>query len=101
MPQETEEEDDSDEKISIDGLDDVEKFLDEDDVSDFILEEDEVRKVLASAWKQKRQEISKERLRRGFGKPSKPMTAPVTRKGENVHKSRHKYTKKTPTLEEK
>ena len=80
MPQETEEEDEFDEEISIDGLDDVEKFLNEGDDSDFVLEEDEVREVLASAWKQKRQEISKERLRRSFGKPSKPLTAPVTRK---------------------
>ena len=80
MPQETEEEDEFDEEISIDGLDDVEKFLNEEDDSDFVLEEDEVREVLASAWKQKRPETSRERLRRGFGKPSKPVTAPVTRK---------------------
>ena len=29
------------------------KFLDEDDDSDFVLEEDEVREVLAAAWKTK------------------------------------------------
>ena len=69
MPQETEEEKEIDEEISIDGLDYVEKFLNEDDDSDFVLEDDEVREVLASAWKQKRQEISKSRLRRGSGKP--------------------------------
>ena len=40
------------------------KFLNEDDESDLVFEEDEVREVLASAWKQKRQEISKEKLRR-------------------------------------
>ena len=43
----------------------------EDDKSDFTLDEDEVREVLATVWKQKRQEISKERLRRGFGKSAK------------------------------
>ena len=36
-------------------------FLDEDDESDFVLEEGEVREVLAAAWKQKRQQISKKR----------------------------------------
>ena len=45
-----------------------------------VLEEDEVREVLASAWKQKRQEISKEKLRRGFGRPSKSVANPATRK---------------------
>ena len=50
-----------------DDLDDVEKFLNDDDECDMVLEEDEVREVLASAWKQKRQEISKDKLRRGFG----------------------------------
>ena len=44
------------------------KFINEDDESDFVLEEDEVREVPATAWKQKRQDISTERLRRGFGK---------------------------------
>ena len=58
MPQGTEEEEEEhDQEISIDGLDDVEKFLNEDDESDFVLEEDEVREVLAAAWKQKRKEI--------------------------------------------
>ena len=80
MPLETEEEEEIDEETCIAGLDDVEKFLNEDDESDFVLEEDEVREVLAAAWKQKRREISKERLRRGFGKPSKSATTPVTRK---------------------
>ena len=70
-PQETEEEEELDEEMSIDGLDDVEKFLNEDDDSDFVLEEEEG---------QKRQEISKERLRRGFGKPSKSATMPMPRK---------------------
>ena len=36
--------------------------------------------MLASAWKQKRQEISKEKLRRGFGRPSKSAEKPATRK---------------------
>ena len=80
MPQETEEEEEIDEEIISDGLDDVEKILNEDDDSDFLLEEDEVREVLASASTQKRQEISKERLRRGFGKPKKSATTSVTRK---------------------
>ena len=52
MPLETEEEE-TDEETSTDGLDDVEQFLNEDDESDFVLEEDEVREVLAAAWKQK------------------------------------------------
>ena len=52
----------------------------EDDESDMVLEEDEVREVLASAWKQKRQEISKEKLRRCFGRPSTPVANPATRK---------------------
>ena len=43
-------------------------------------EVDEVREVLASAWKQERQEISKEKLRRGFGRPSKSAANPATRK---------------------
>ena len=67
VPIEEEEEEESDEDASIDGLEDVTKFIHEDDESDVTLNEDEVREVLANAWKQKRQEISKERLRRGFG----------------------------------
>ena len=67
-------------KTVADDLDDVEKFLNEDDENDFVLEEDDVREVLASAWKHKRQEFSKEKLRRGFGIPSKPTAAPATRK---------------------
>ena len=55
-------------------------FLNEGDESDMVLEEDEAREVLASAWKQKRQEISKEKLRRGFGRPSKSVANPATRK---------------------
>ena len=43
------------------------------------LDEDEVQEVLATAWKQKRQQISKERFRRGFGKPSKPTATSATR----------------------
>ena len=78
MQQEMEEEEERDEESSSDDLDDVEKFLKEDDESDFVLEEDEVREVLESAWKHKRQEISKEKLRRGFGRPSKPTSAPTT-----------------------
>ena len=58
----------------------LKNFLNEDDESDMVLEEDEVREVLASAWKQKRQEISKEKLRRGFGRPSKSAANPATRK---------------------
>ena len=45
-----------------------------------VLEEDEVREVLASAWKQKRQEISKEKLCRGVGQPSTSVANPATRK---------------------
>ena len=80
MPYETEEEEERDEEDSGDDLDDVEKFLNEVDESDMVLEEDEVREVLESAWKQKRQEISKEKLRRGFGRPSKSVANPATRK---------------------
>ena len=53
MPLEEEEEEEIDEETSIDGLEDVEKFINEDDESDFVLEEDEVREVLAAALKQK------------------------------------------------
>ena len=49
MPPEAQEEEEIDEETSIDSLDDVEKFLNEDDESDFVLEEDEVREVLAAA----------------------------------------------------
>ena len=49
MPLE-EEEDEIDEETSIDGLEDVENFNNEDDESDFVLEKDEVREVLATAW---------------------------------------------------
>ena len=56
------------------------KIINEDDESDFVLEEDEAREVLATAWKQKRQEISKERIRRGFGKLSKSAATRVTLK---------------------
>ena len=52
-------------------MEDEEKYINEDDESEFVLEEDEVREVLSTAWKQKRQENSKERPRRGFGIPSK------------------------------
>ena len=58
----------------------LKKILNEDDESDMVLEEDEVREVLASAWKQKRQEISKEKLRQGFGRPSKSAANLATRK---------------------
>ena len=58
MPiEEEEEEEEIDEDTTTDGLEDVEKFTNEDDESDFTLDEDEVREVLATAWKQKRQEI--------------------------------------------
>ena len=57
MPMEEEEEEEIDEHASIDGLEDVEKFFNEDDESDVTLDDDEVREVLATAWKQKRQEI--------------------------------------------
>ena len=53
MPNEMEEEEERDEEDSGDDLDDVEKFLNEDDGCDTVLEEDEVRDFLASAWKQK------------------------------------------------
>ena len=53
MPTEEEEEEEIDEDASIDGLEDVEKFINDDDESDFTLNEDEVRKVLATAGKQK------------------------------------------------
>ena len=36
--------------------------------------------MLASAWKQTRQETSKEKLRRGFGRPSKSVANPATLK---------------------
>ena len=39
---------------SKDGLEDVEKFMNEHDGSDVALDEDKVREVLATAWKQKR-----------------------------------------------
>ena len=42
-----------DEDASIDGLEDVEKFINEDDESDFTLDEDEVREVPATSRKQK------------------------------------------------
>ena len=80
MAIEEEEEEEIDEDASIDGLEDVEKFINEDDESDVTLDEYEVREVLATAWKQKRQEISKERLRRGFGKLSKSTTTSATRR---------------------
>ena len=80
VPQEMEEEEEHDEDDSNDDLNNVKKFLNEDDESDFVLMEDEVREVLASAWKHKRQEISKEKLRRKFGRPSKTTSAPATRK---------------------
>ena len=57
MLQETAELEEFDEDIGIDRLDVVDKFLNEDDDSDFVLEDDEVREVLVPAWKQKRQEI--------------------------------------------
>ena len=80
VPQEMEEEEEHDEEDSSDDFYNVKKFLNEDDESDFVLMEDEVREVLASAWKHNRQEISKEKLRRGFGRPSKTTSAPATRK---------------------
>ena len=79
MTVEEEEEEEIDEGLSIDDLENVEKFTNEDDESDDTLDEDEVREVLATAWKQIRQEISKERLRRGFGKPSKSTATSATR----------------------
>ena len=79
MPIEKEEEEEIDKDARIDGLEDVEKFINEDDESDVTLDVDEVREVLATAWKQKRQEISKERLRRGFGEPSKSTATSATR----------------------
>ena len=78
MPIEEEEEEEIDEDARIDDLEDVEKFIKEDDESDGTLDEDEVREVLATAWKQNRQEISKDRLRRLYGKPSKSMATSAT-----------------------
>ena len=49
MPIEEEEEEDIDEDASIVGLEDVEKFINEDDENDVTLDEDEVREVLATA----------------------------------------------------
>ena len=81
MPCEMEEEEEErDEEDSGDDLDNVENVMNEDDESDMVLEVDEVREVLASAWKQKRQDFSKEKLRRGFGRPSKSVANPATRK---------------------
>ena len=77
MLYEMEEEEERDEEDSGDDLDDVEKFLNEDDESDMVLQEDEVLEVLASAWKQKRREVSKEKVRRVFGRPSKSVTNPA------------------------
>ena len=51
MPIEEEEEEEIDEDASIDGLEDVKKFINEDDESDLTLDEDEVREVLETAWK--------------------------------------------------
>ena len=79
MPHETEEEEERDEEDSSDDLDDVENFLNEDDESDLVLKEGEVRELRASAWNQKRK-ISKEKLRRGFGRPSKSAANAATRK---------------------
>ena len=75
MLHEMEEEEERDEEDSGDYLDDVESFLNEDDESDIVLEEGEVRELLASAWKQKRQEISKRNCA-----PSKSVANPATRK---------------------
>ena len=80
IPIEEEEEEEIDEEASINGLEDMEKFINEDDECNDTLDEDEVREVLATAWKQKRQETSKKRLRRGFGKPSKSMVTSATRR---------------------
>ena len=79
MPIEEEEEEDIDEDASMDGLEDVENFINEDDESDFTLDENDVREMLATAWKHNRQEISQERLRRGFGNPSKSTATSTTR----------------------
>ena len=49
MPHEMQELEERDEQDSGDDLDDVDQFLNEDDESDLVLEEDEVREVLASA----------------------------------------------------
>ena len=54
MPIDEEEEEEIHEDASIDGMEDVEKFINEDDESDVTLDEDEVREVLAAAWKQKK-----------------------------------------------
>ena len=51
----------------------------QDDESDLVLTEDEVREVLAPALEEIRQGILEEKLRRGFGRPSNPARASVTR----------------------
>ena len=48
MPIEEEEEEDIDEDASMDGLEDVENFINEDDESDFTLDENDVREMLAT-----------------------------------------------------
>ena len=100
VEEEEKEEEEIDESASIDDLEDVEKFINEDDESDDTLDEKEVREVFATAWKQKRQEISRERRRRWFGKPSKSTANSVTRRfrkcdigRENVRKNLRKVTK--------
>ena len=49
----------------------------QDDESNFVLEEDEVRNVLASTWKQKRHEVMKEGLGRGVGRSVKQTAVPA------------------------
>ena len=66
MPQEMEQEEEHDEEDSSFDLDDVEKFLNEDDGSVFVLEEDEFREVLASEWKQKRQKFQRKNCVQGL-----------------------------------
>ena len=69
MPAEEEEEEEIDEDASIDGLEDVENFINEDDESDFTLDEDEVREVLATKKCQKRDFVlRKEEIPRGSGR---------------------------------
>ena len=80
MPQETEEEEEIDEEISIEDLDDVEKSLMKMTTATLFWRKAKSERCWRRRGNKKRQEISKERPRRGFGKPPKPATTPVTRK---------------------
>ena len=81
MPSEVEEEEERDEEDSGDDLDDVEKFLNEDDEREtWFWKKTRSERCWRLRGNRNDKKPQKEKLRRRFGRPSKSVANPATRK---------------------